>query len=97
MIDGSIDRKVSWTVSEKLTPLLAHRLATSAGTDVLGVELRLDGELTSHRRAALEALGLSIGTVAGSVLTCRGTVEAVRTLAGLDFVVSVDSGIVELF
>jgi hypothetical protein len=80
----------------KITPFLTHKLDSSSPWEMVAVEVAVKAPLSAAQRAAIQGLGLSIGTEVSNVFTCRGPASAVKALENLDFVTSIDSGTVEL-
>ena len=80
-------------MSDKFDAPLRMKLreVEAAGSDdaVVSVFVELPGAPTAEQRTALEQAGLDVQTVAGRVVTARGTSAAVHRVASLDFVTSV--------
>jgi hypothetical protein len=73
-------------------PGLAAGSRPGAAPDtVIGVLIRTRGPIDAERRAALESVGLALGTVTGELATGRIRADSVRKLQDLPFVLHVEA------
>lgn len=77
-------------IAAKLDPQL-RRAASERPDSVVGVLLRTAAPVGARERAALEAEGLAVGSVAGDIVTGRVRAAAAPRLARLPFVVYVEA------
>lgn len=76
----------------KIDPELAFELSTRDDNERLGVLVRLSNPLDQEQREALKNAGVEVGSEAGNIISCRASVQAIRRLSQLDFVVSIEGG-----
>ena len=68
-----------------------RQIAAAQPDSVIGVLIRTSEPIDSEARAALEAEGLAVGTVAGDVVTGRLRAGAATAVAQLPFVVYIEA------
>jgi len=77
---------ISDQLKEKSDLALQQAISDSSYDQIISFTALCKDDISSQQKELIEKIGITINTVTGNVITCRGTTSQIEELAKLDFI-----------